>query len=485
MSEPARLPPHLSVAALCAGLAFANASRLTLLAAVLGGILLVIAAVFVDSTTRPALLLAVAAFGGWSWGSARLDALDRSVLLARVDTSERTILTITGPSRSTRFELRLPAQVRRFGRLRFREAVLLELPLGRAPPQGGVIETVATVRLPKPEKDGFDERRWLKRQGIHVVVRADRWKLVGRRKGLAAVGDRLRAALARSIAPGLHGTRRGVVEGIVLGDEAALSENLRTRFRASGLYHLLAVSGQNVALVAAGALALAWLVGLPRWFGQVGALLAIGAYVLAVGAQPSVVRAGVAGALVSLAWLAAREADRWYFLLLGALVLLAWNPYDVLDAGFQLSFVAVAAIFVLAPRFAELLDGYPLHRKLAAAVAVSTACGLATAPVLWLQFHAVPLLTVPANAVAEPAVAPLLFLAFASAAATVVFPPAAAGIAWVNGALAAYLAACASFFGGLPGAQIRSARALLALLALAATAAAYAWRRWQSSPRST
>jgi competence protein ComEC len=276
-----------------------------------------------------------------------------------------------------------------------------------------------------------------------------------------------------------------VVEGIVLGDEAALSEKLRARFRASGLYHLLAVSGQNVALVAAGALALAWLFGLPRWLGQLGALLAIGAYVLAVGAQPSVVRAGVAGALVSLAWLAARETDRWYFLLLGALVLLAWNPYDVLDAGFQLSFVAVAAIFLLAPRFAEVLEGYPLHRKLAAAVAVSTACGLATAPVLWLQFHAVPLLTVPANAIAEPAVAPLLFLAFASAAATVLFPPAAAGIAWVNGSLAAYLAGCARFFGGLPGAQIQSTRALLAVLALAAAAGAYAWRWWQSSPRST
>jgi len=45
--------------------------------------------------------------------------------------------------------------------------------------------------------------------------------------------------------------------------------------------------------------------------------------------------------LGSLAWLTARGRDRWYFMLLGALVLLAWNPYDILDAGFQLSFAAV------------------------------------------------------------------------------------------------------------------------------------------------
>jgi ComEC/Rec2-related protein len=108
---------------------------------------------------------------------------------------------------------------------------------------------------------------------------------------------------------------------------------------------LLAVSGQNVALLAAGVLGAAWLLGLSRVIAELGAVAAIGAYVLAVGAQPSVVRAGVAGALGSLAWLTARGRDRWYFMLLGALVLLAWNPYDILDAGFQLSFAAVGAIW--------------------------------------------------------------------------------------------------------------------------------------------
>src|SRR6266511_4122839 len=83
---------------------------------------------------------------------------------------------------------------------------------------------------------------------------------------------------------------------------------------------LLAVSGQNVALVAGGALLLAWLLGVQRLIAEVGALAAILAYVLAVGAQPSVVRAGVAGALGSLAWLTARTADRWHLLLVGAIV---------------------------------------------------------------------------------------------------------------------------------------------------------------------
>jgi competence protein ComEC len=279
----------------------------------------------------------------------------------------------------------------------------------------------------------------------------------------------------------LRGERAAVVEGVVLGDESGLSDGLRQRFRAAGLYHLLAVSGQNVALVAAGVIVTAWIVGIPRLLAELGALAAIVGYVLAVGAQPSVVRAGIAGALCSLAWLTARATDRWHLLLVGAIALLAWNPYTLFDAGFQLSFAAVVAIFVLVPRFQDVLEGYPLGR-LRPAIAVSAACGVATAPILWLQFHSLQLLAVPANALAAPAVVPLLTLSLAAAALAPISGGAAAVLAWLNGWCAAYLATVARLVGGLPFAQIRSTRAVLLLLAGALLAAAYAWERsWQST----
>jgi competence protein ComEC len=229
-------------------------------------------------------------------------------------------------------------------------------------------------------------------------------------------------------------------------------------------------------LVAAGALSLAWLLGISRWLGQVGALLSIAGYVLAVGPQPSVLRAGVAGALGSLAWLTARSTDRWYFLLLGGLALLGWNPYVVFDAGFQLSFSAVVAIFVLAPKIGAWLEGYPLPRLLREPVAISTACGLATAPILWLQFHAIPVLAVPANAAAAPAVVPLLGLAMGAAVVHPLAPGLGEVLSRADGLCAAYLAGCAKLFGTLPFAQIRSGWAAAVLGLVAATAWAYAWR---------
>ena len=324
------------------------------------------------------------------------------------------------------------------------------------------------VAEPRQSEDGFDERTWLRRHGVHVVLKGRSPEIVGRRGGLGGVADRLRSGIGAALASGVSGERRAVLLGIVLGEDEGLDQDLRDEFRASGLYHLLAVSGQNVALVAGGVLLVAWLLGIPRMAGQMGALAAIGAYVLAVGAQPSVVRAGVAGGLASLAWMCARERDRWWFLLLGALVLLAWSPYNLLDPGFQLSFVAVAAIFTLVPRLMSGFEGYPLPRPAAAVVAVSIACGVATAPILLFQFGSVPAYSVIANAMAAPVVAPLLGIGLLSAALHPFVPDVAALLSWLDGWLAAYLVVCARAVSALPYAQLSTLAVLAGGLLVAA-----------------
>ena len=412
------------------------------------------------------VLACILALAGWWWGSARLHELDASRLAPLAGSGGIAVVDVKEPPRIGRFDVRETVVVRRWEQQTLHEPALLELARTRAPPpQGSRLRVIGTLRVP-PDY----ERTWLRRHGVHVVLRASTVRVLRVRGGVA---DRLHAWLARASVPGLAGERRAVIEGVVLGEDGGLSDSLKQRFRASGLYHLLAVSGGNVAVVAAGTVGIAFLLGVSRVAAELAALAAIGGYVLAVGPQPSVVRAGVVGALGSLAWLSGRERDRWYALLLAAIVLLAWNPYNALDPGFQLSFAAVAAIFTLAPRIARRLEGYPVPRLLAQCIAISAACGLVTAPISWFHFHAVPLVTVPANLAAAPVVTPLLALALLAA----VLPPAGPLLAQVDGWCAAYLAGCARFFGGLPGAQIRSPAAAAALAAGVACAAAYAWRR--------
>jgi ComEC/Rec2-related protein len=469
--------PHALGCAICLGLGGATLARVGLLPAALAASAL--AALAAAATSRD-VTLALGAVGvavaAWGFGSARLAAIDRSTLAPLIGTAEHAVVEIEEPARHGSFELRMRAVVLHWRDLRPREPVLLELPLGRSPPLGTRLSLIGELQAPRGPSNGFDERAWLRRHGIHAVLRAQEWRIVGRRGGLEGVADRLHEWLAGASVPGLGGVRRGVIEGVVLGEDEGLPEGLRQDFRASGLYHLLAVSGGNVAVVALGTLWLALLVGIPRLPAEIVVLGTIAGYVLAVGAQPSVVRAGIAGALGSLAWMTGRERDARYALIVAAAALLAWSPYNALHPGFQLSFAAVLAIFFLAPRFKTWLEGYPLPPGLRTGVAISAACGLATAPISWFQFHQIPLLTVPANAVGGFVVAPMLVLALVCALLAPVTPALASALAWANGWLAAYLATCAHLFGSLPGAQVTSGRVAGALGLGVASVTAYAWR---------
>jgi len=405
--------------------------------------------------------VALALLGLW-WGTLRNDALERSVLAERLGRTAPARVVVTGPVSRTAFAVRTPAETVRFGAISIRERVLLELPPERAPPQGAVLELRARPVAPRGPETGFDERGWLARRGVHVVLRGDDgWHIVGRRGGIGGVGDRLRAHVEATLALGTTGERRRLLTGIVLGEDSGIDRELRDAFQASGLQHLLAVSGQNVAIVAVGVVMAARIVGLGRLVGEALAILVVLAYALAVGWQPSVVRAAVAGTLASLAWIVARPRDRWHALAVGALVLLAWMPRSALEPGFQLSFAAVAAIFLVLPRMSGVPDAYPVPRGFWDVLVVAVACGLVTAPIVWLHFGRVALWTVPANIAAEPAMPPLISLSLAAAAVEPVLPGAATSLAWLAGWCAWWLAFVARVVSSWPSAQVSSPVAIV------------------------
>jgi competence protein ComEC len=470
--------PQAVVGALCLGFALANLARPAIVPSVAVATALACLGIAVtDSRLRAAALASAVVAVAWGWGSVRLAQLDRSVLAPRIGTAEWAVVEIEDPPRLGTFEQRMKALVLRWGTLRVHEPVLLQLPLGRSPPQGARLKLLGELRAPPGPSNGFDEAKWLRRQGIHAILRGQSYRVLGRRGGVSGVGDRVGRWLGGDTTAGLTGERRDVIEAIVLGRASGVDQSVLDDFRATGLYHCLAVDGLKVAAVGGGTAVVVLFLGLGIYVAQTAALLTVAAYALAVGLHPSVVRAALAAGLGSLAWLAGRERDRWQALLVGAAVLLGWNPYALFDAGFQLSFAAVASIFVVTPRVVRVLEGYPVSHELAQLIGVSTACGLATAPVTWFQFHQISLVTVPANVVAVPVVVEVLGLALLTAVAAPLAPSVAAAMAQLNGWGAWVVAACARVFGGVPGAQITSGRAAALLGLGAAGAAAYAWRR--------
>src|SRR5206468_11232424 len=133
----------------------------------------------------------------------------RRPLAPGIGTAERAIVDVEEPPHSTRFAARVRVLVRTWGDLRPHEPALLEMPLGRAPPQGARLQVIGSLRAPSDA-----ERSWLRLHGVHVVLRASSWRVIGARDHVA---DSLHAWLARASVPGLAGERRAVGEGVVLG----------------------------------------------------------------------------------------------------------------------------------------------------------------------------------------------------------------------------------------------------------------------------
>jgi competence protein ComEC len=267
---------------------------------------------------------------------------------------------------------------------------------------------------------------------------------------LAHSGE-IRARAELALERGMPAREAALARGFVLGEDERVDSRTGEDFRRAGLSHLLAVSGQNVALLALLAMPLLAALGMPLRTRLVWVLGLIAVYVPLAGAGPSIQRAGIMGALSVLATLAGRRASRFYALAFAALVLLALEPGIAADVGWQLSFAAVFGILLLAAplrtRIAAWIGSGGWRRALADGAAMTTAATVATAPLIAFHFEAVSTMTLAANLLALPAVAPAMWLGMLAAAAGQVpgFPVEAVNA--VNAPLLAYIAQVAAWCG--------------------------------------
>ena len=218
----------------------------------------------------------------------------------------------------------------------------------------------------------------------------------------ARAGNAIRRVFARG-AETLPRDEQALLNGVVLGDDRQQPPELEDDFRASGLSHLLAVSGQNVAFMLA--LAAPLLGRMPlraRLATGVGLLLLFG---LITRWEPSVLRAVAMAGLTMTAAVAGRPQPGFRVLALAVTGLVVIDPLLVHRPGFLLSVGACAGIAALARPVAAAVPG---PRPLADALGVTVAAQIGVAPVLIPVFGPMPLASIPANLLAVPVAGPLM-----------------------------------------------------------------------------
>jgi competence protein ComEC len=344
-------------------------------------------------------------------------------------------------------------------------------------PEVGDVIVVRGKLEPLGAFDAYQARR-----NAHGALAATRVVPTGERRG-GALGalDGIRRAAERGLEHGLAAPEAALLRGMVLGQDERLTRDVKEAFQASGLAHILAVSGQNVMLLAILVLAAGALVGLPLRARLMLAAALIALYVPLTGAGPSIQRAGVMSVAGLVAALAGRPSRRWYALLLAAAVTLLLNPRAAGEPGWQLSFAAVVALLVAAGPLREALERR-MPRPVAEAAAITIAATAGTAPLMALHFGEVSLAALPANLLAAPAVAPVMWLGVLAAAAAQAAEPLAAPFTALTGPLLVYLQAVARVTGDTPLSVVRvdASPAAIAAGAVALVAVVLAAvRRWR------
>ena len=260
--------------------------------------------------------------------------------------------------------------------------------------------------------------------------------------------NKLRADYVASLS-GVTPDAKTLVAGLAIGEIAELSEELEEKMRIVSLTHLVAVSGSNCAIV----VGMVYLIAVGLRFGRTGrtiiSLTALVLYVLLIGPDPSVLRAGVMAASVILMIALGRRTWALNALSLAALVLLIADPWLAVEFGFGLSVLATAGILLLAPAISERL-AKRMPMPLALGLAVTLSAQLFCLPLLMQLQPGLATYSVIANLLAGPMVAPVTVLGMIALLVTPFAP-------WLSGAIS-YLASLgtwviemvAIFFADLP-----------------------------------
>ena len=275
----------------------------------------------------------------------------------------------------------------------------------------------------------------------------------------------------------LPGDARGLLPGLVIGDTTNTPPDLDDAMLQTGMTHLSAVSGSNVAIILAAGLGVCRIAGVRRRWRPVAALAILAAFVVLVRPEPSVIRAAAMGTVGLHGMSTSRRRAGIPALAAAILVLLCWDPWLARSFGFALSSLATLGLLLFANPWGAVIGRWlPTRiRHWGPALAIPVAAQLMCAPVVVLLQGSVTLIGVVANLLAAPLVAPATILGVATALLSVVWTGGAAllgrlaalptlGIAWVARTCAQVPMGTLPWPDGAPGALLLTALSLLAVL---------------------
>jgi competence protein ComEC len=262
---------------------------------------------------------------------------------------------------------------------------------------GQQVQATGRLMLPR-DLPTFDRRAYLAQRQVYLELQTTSFDVLTDGNGLAALPSWLRARYTSALDDAVPAPHAAVLLGVVLGIRQGIPPALQNALIATGLVHLLVLSGLKVAVFAR--LVQASLQPVLGRLATWPALGLIAIYAMVGGATPAAVRAAAMGGLAIAASRLGRPTHVWTSLALTAAAMLGWHPELAWDVGFQLSFAGTVAIILLTPGIERRLSFMP--RVLREPFALTCAAQVGTLPMMATDFHVLSTVAPLANALVIP-----------------------------------------------------------------------------------
>lgn len=277
----------------------------------------------------------------------------------------------------------------------------------------GLISRPASLKNPGL----FNYSRYLEIKGVyaHLKVREDMvFEISGKGSGnhLKLAAYNFRHYIRDTLDKYLEAPYSDFLKAILIGVRSGFDDDIKEDFIKTGTVHILAISGLHVGLIAGAILAFFGLLRVPKRYNLIVTAIFLIFYSFVAGSNPPIIRAVIMFSMLVIGYLINRDSDLLNSLSLAALLILLWNPKEIFDPSFQLSFLSVASIILFAPKIDNLLMANTIKRDsvlkrteayLLKGISVSLAAWIGTWPIIASYFNIVSPIAVISNLIVIPA----------------------------------------------------------------------------------
>lgn len=299
---------------------------------------------------------------------------------------------------------------------------------------GDKVKIQGEYRRPSKQRNygGYDDEQYLKTLKIVGRIKVNQIDVIAKKQGnpILYFAKQMNFNLKEKIEKNYNKEKSAILKGLLLGETTDIQEETKEAYQLSNISHVLAISGMHISYIIIG---IQWLLkrGLGKRKTKIIIIIFLVFYTFITGFSPSIIRAVTMGIITIIAGLVYQKNDIWNSIAISLFGNLCYNPFLILNVGFQLSYLGTIGIIILLPTILQILE-FIKSKKVKEILAVSLSAQVVILPVLLYHFNTIGVYTIVTNFLVSLVIGPIIVMGFSSIMIRIFTIPVGIGIDFLN-----------------------------------------------------